>query len=89
MNKIRFISDANYNSIMKNIKKPFSKDILIINDIEAECNRIVTGIKENILQRLNRRGGVIGISGGIDSAVTMVLAVKGLGPENVLGNNAA
>ena len=51
-----------------NDKKPFSKDILIINDIEAECNRIVSGIKENILLRLNRRGGVIGISGGIDSA---------------------
>jgi NAD+ synthase len=71
---------------MNNIdKKPFSKDILIINDIEAECNRIVTGIKEIIVQRLNRHGGVIGISGGIDSAVTMVLAVKALGPGNVLG----
>ena len=68
-----------------NDKRPFSKDILIINDIEAECNRIVSGIKENILQRLNRRGGVIGISGGIDSAVTMVLATKAIGPENVLG----
>jgi NAD+ synthase len=66
-------------------KKPFSKDILIINDIEAECNRIVSGIKENILHRLNRRGGVIGISGGIDSAVTMVLSAKALGPENILG----
>ena len=30
-------------------------------------------------------GGVIGISGGIDSSVTMVLAAKALGPENVLG----
>ncbi len=71
---------------MNNIaKKPFSKDILIINDIEAECNRIVTGIKENTIQRLNRHGGVIGISGGIDSAVSMVLAAKALGSENVLG----
>jgi NAD+ synthase len=71
---------------MNNIpKKPFSKDILIINDIEAECNRIVTGIKENVLQRLNRHGGVIGISGGIDSAVTMVLVAKALGAGNVLG----
>jgi len=68
-----------------NDKKPFSKDILIINDIEAECNRIVSGIKENILLRLNRRGGVIGISGGIDSAVTMVLSVKALGALNVMG----
>jgi len=68
---------------MENIKKPFSKDILIINDIEAECNRIVAGIKENIIYRMNRRGGVIGISGGIDSSVTMVLASMALGPEKV------
>ena len=66
-----------------NDKRPFSKDILIINDIEAECNRIVSGIRENILQLMNRRGGVIGISGGIDSAVSMVLTAKALGPENV------
>ena len=31
-----------------NDKRPFSKDILIINDIEAECNRIIAGIRENI-----------------------------------------
>ena len=71
---------------MNNIaKKPFSKDILIFNDIEAECDRIVQGIKENVIQRLNRHGGVIGISGGVDSAVTMVLAARALGPGNVLG----
>jgi NAD+ synthase len=68
---------------MENIKKPFSKDILIIHDIEEECNRIVAGIKENILHRMNRRGGVIGISGGIDSSVTMALASMALGPEKV------
>jgi NAD+ synthase len=71
---------------MNNIdKKPFSKDILVIQDIEAECNRIVNGIKENIVHMMNRHGGVIGISGGIDSAVTMVLSAKALGAGNVLG----
>jgi NAD+ synthase len=71
---------------MKNTdKRPFSKEILIINDIEAECNRIVAAIRENVLHVCNRHGGVIGISGGIDSAVTMVLAAKALGPENMLG----
>jgi NAD+ synthase len=66
-------------------KQPFSKDILIIPDIEAECNRIVTMIRENVLHRLNRAGGVIGISGGIDSSVSMALAAKALGTENMLG----
>jgi NAD+ synthase len=66
-------------------KRPFSKDILVIKDIEAECDRIVTGLRENILHRLHRNGGVIGISGGIDSSVSMVLAAKALGTENLLG----
>ena len=66
-------------------KKPFNKDILIINDIEAECNRVVSSLRENVLHRLHRNGGVIGISGGIDSAVTLVLTAKALGNENVLG----
>jgi NAD+ synthase len=66
-------------------KRPFSKDILIIEDVEAEYERIVNGIRENVLHRLHRLGGVIGISGGIDSSVSMALAAKALGTENLLG----
>lgn len=66
-------------------KRPFSKDILIINDITAECDRMVSKLRENVLHSLHRIGGVVGISGGIDSAVSMVLAAKALGTENVLG----
>ena len=65
-------------------KRPFSKDILIIHDIDAECNRLITNIREGVLHKLNRLGGVIGISGGIDSSVSMALTVKALGTENVL-----
>jgi NAD+ synthase len=65
-------------------KRPFSKDILIINDIEAVCNKIVADINHSVFQRLNRLGGVIGISGGIDSSVSMALAAKALGTENLL-----
>jgi NAD+ synthase len=67
-----------------NVKEPFNKDILIIKDIESECNRIVSQIREVVLYRLNRLGGVIGISGGIDSSVSMGLAVKALGTEKIL-----
>jgi NAD+ synthase len=71
--------------MMKNKEKPqFHKDILVIDDIKAECDRIVSILRENILHRLHRSGGVIGISGGIDSAVSMVLAAKALGSENIL-----
>jgi NAD+ synthase len=70
---------------MKNIKKPFSKDILIIPDIDSEINRIVTQLQQNVREKLNRYGAVVGISGGIDSSVSVALAVHALGPEKVLG----
>jgi NAD+ synthase len=66
-------------------KKPFSKDILVINDVKAECNAIVSKLRENVLHRLHRMGGVIGISGGIDSSVCMALASQAFGSENILG----
>jgi NAD+ synthase len=70
---------------MKNKDKlPFSKDILIINDIEAVCNKIIADLRDSVFQRLNRLGGVIGISGGIDSSVSMALAANALGTENLL-----
>jgi NAD+ synthase len=71
--------------MMKNNNKPpFSKDILIINDIETVCDKIVADLRDSIFKRLNRLGAVIGISGGIDSSVSMALAVKALGANNIL-----
>jgi NAD+ synthetase len=43
---------------------------------------------EFIRAEMNRRGfkqAVVGVSGGVDSAVTAYLAARALGPENVLG----
>jgi len=64
--------------------RPFRKDILIINDIDKECDRLVANLRDSVLHKLNRNGGVIGISGGIDSSVSMALAAKALGTENLL-----
>ena len=66
-------------------KKSFSKNVLIIDDIEAKVNKLTLKLKEDIFFRLRRKGAVVGISGGIDSSVSMALVVKALGPENVLG----
>jgi NAD+ synthase len=66
-------------------ERPFSKNILIIEDIASECDRIVANLRENVFHKLNRLGGVIGISGGIDSSVSMALVAKALGTENVVG----
>lgn len=63
----------------------FSKDILIIEDVENEIDKIVQNLKENLFHVLRRKGAVIGISGGIDSSVTLALAVKAYGADKVLG----
>jgi NAD+ synthase (glutamine-hydrolysing) len=43
---------------------------------------LVMGIR-NYFQKLGFKKAILGLSGGIDSAVTMVLAARALGPENV------
>lgn len=66
-------------------KKPFSKDILIIEDIEALADRLSETLIQDIFRVYKRRGAVIGISGGIDSSVTMALAVRAFGADKVFG----
>ncbi len=67
------------------IKKPFSKDIILFDDVEGVVNRIITKMRSDTFQKLHRIGGVIGISGGIDSAVCLALAVKAYGSNKCLG----
>ncbi|MBN1386915.1 MAG: NAD(+) synthase [Bacteroidales bacterium] len=66
-------------------KKPFSKDIILLEDVESAVNEIVTKMQVDVLHTMKRNGGVIGISGGIDSSVCFALAAKAFGPEKVLG----
>lgn len=63
----------------------FSKNILVIQDVEAEVDRIAVQLKNNIYSILKRKGGIVGISGGIDSSVTLALMVRALGANNVIG----
>jgi NAD+ synthase len=67
------------------IKKPFTKDIILFDDVEEVVNKIVKKMRFDTLRRLNRFGGVIGVSGGIDSAVCLALSAKAFGPEKCLG----
>lgn len=53
-------------------------------DCAAEAGRIEDFLRQTVARRLNRRGLVLGISGGVDSAVCAVLAVKALGAERVV-----
>jgi NAD+ synthase len=53
-------------------------------DWENACQDIVNAIRWH-LKNTNSEKGVIGLSGGLDSSVTAILAVKALGKENVFG----
>ncbi|EPR73384.1 NAD synthetase [Winogradskyella psychrotolerans RS-3] len=68
---------------MNTTRKPFSKDILHIENIETVCNEIISKLKTDVAKKLQRRGAVIGISGGIDSSVCMALSAKAFGPNKV------
>src|SRR5215468_5854558 len=60
----------------------FSKESLNL-DPARETERIVAFIQKTVRQNM-RRGAVVGISGGIDSAVVLALSVKAFGPERVV-----
>jgi NAD+ synthase len=62
----------------------FSKDVLKI-DPALETQKIAEFIVEHTRNTFRRRGVVVGLSGGIDSAVMASLAVEAVGKENVLG----
>lgn len=52
--------------------------------IQLIYDALVVGIKD-YFQKMGFRKAVLGLSGGIDSAVTMVIAAEALGSDNVLG----
>ncbi|RYY03783.1 MAG: NAD(+) synthase [Gammaproteobacteria bacterium] len=54
-------------------------------DAEAEVARITQSIRDLLRTKINRRGLVIGISGGVDSAVCAALCVKAIGAKKVFG----
>ncbi|MDT8402626.1 MAG: NAD(+) synthase [Bacteroidales bacterium] len=66
-------------------RKPFSRDIILLDDVEDVVNKIILKMQEDVLQSMKRKGGIIGISGGIDSSLCLALATRAFGPENVLG----
>ncbi len=75
----------------------FSEDLSFVDPDSAECRTHVEGDPiENLFhalvmgtrdyaQKCGFRSAVLGLSGGIDSAVSACLAAEALGPSNVLG----
>ena len=65
-------------------KARFGKEILKINP-ESETEEITEFVREMTLKKFRRKGVIVGLSGGIDSAVIAELSVRALGRQRVLG----
>lgn len=67
----------------KESKPKFHKDILKI-DCEALTRNLCSFIKQQVTI-MRRNGAVVGLSGGVDSALAAQLCVRALGKDKVLG----
>jgi len=63
----------------------FHKNILDIQNIDSVETDLQNFIKDQVFDKFKRKGTVVGISGGIDSALTCALCTKAIGKDNVLG----
>ncbi len=52
-------------------------------DAAAETERIAANLRDIVFQQLRRKGAVVGVSGGIDSAVVAALCAHALGSKRV------
>ena len=66
------------------MKQALGPNVLDI-DPDAEARRVAARLREVLRRDLNRRGLVVAISGGVDSAVCAALCVRALGPGKVFG----
>jgi len=65
-------------------KKTAEPDPLAI-DPELTRRWLVSFLKDEVLRRRGFKKGLVGLSGGVDSALTAFLAADALGKENVIG----
>jgi NAD+ synthase len=65
------------------MKPAFHRHILDINPA-AEAERIINQLRADIFTTLRKKGGVLGVSGGVDSAVVLALAVEALGADRLV-----
>ena len=63
----------------------FTKEIIHLTNLPEVVDQIVNELKAGVHQTMRRKGAVVGISGGIDSSVSLALSVKAFGADKVVG----
>lgn len=66
------------------VQKTIGFDVLAL-DAEETIAQLTAAISRSVRRDLRRKGAVVGISGGIDSAVVTALCARALGSDAVLG----
>lgn len=61
----------------------FSREMIKI-DPAQETDRIVASLRAQVRTQMRRYGAVVGVSGGVDSAVALALSVRAFGPQKVV-----
>jgi NAD+ synthase (glutamine-hydrolysing) len=72
----------NLNDFIYKNKKEYREDAKTLSKIELIHDALVMGIRD-YFGKMELKTAILGLSGGIDSAVTLVLAARALGSENV------
>ena len=72
----------NLNDFIYKEKKIYREDAKTLSKIELIHDALVMGIRD-YFGKMGLKTAILGLSGGIDSAVTLVLAARALGSENV------
>ena len=60
-------------------------ELIKIENIQTKIDQITEFIKKEVFEIYQKKGLVIGLSGGIDSAITTALCSKSIGSEKILG----
>jgi NAD+ synthase len=69
----------------KTFKNGFDIKKEMLSNVEDLKDKLPPFIQETVVDHLRKDGIVIGVSGGVDSALIATLAVEALGPEHVYG----